>query len=108
MKRKPNDPMTVKPIQVEVFSSPGCNRCGEVFELLQTITRDFGDGGIEWREVNVLEELDYAVELGVLSMPAIAIDGELVFSSHPSARNLRKVLEERLQEQTLLSCGPVG
>lgn len=101
MKRKPNDPMIVKPIKVELFSSPGCIRCGEVFELLQTITRDFGDGGIEWREVNVLDELDHAVELGVLSMPAIAIDGELVFSSHPSARKLRKVLEQRLLDKTV-------
>jgi len=98
----------VKPINVEVFSSPGCSRCGQVFDLLQTITQELGAEHIAWREVNVLDELDYAVELGVLSMPAIAIDGELVFSSHPSAKNLRKVLEERLQEQTLLSCGPVG
>ncbi len=89
--------MIVKAIQVEVFSSPGCNRCGQVFDLLQTITRDLGAERIEWREVNVLEELDYAVELGVLSMPAIAIDGKLVFRSHPSAGKLREALETRLQ-----------
>ncbi len=92
--------MIVKAIQVEVFSSPGCNRCGQVFDLLQTITRDMGAERIEWREVNVLEELDYAVELGVLSMPAIAIDGELVFRSHPSAGKLRDALEARLKMQT--------
>jgi thioredoxin len=91
--------MIVKPIHVEVFSSPGCNRCGQVFDVLQTITRDFGAGDIEWRAVNVLEELDYAVGLGVLSMPAIAIDGELVFKSHPSARKLRDALETRLKER---------
>ena len=100
MKKKPRDQMIVKPIQVEVFSSPGCDRCGQVFDVLKTITRDLGAGGIEWRKVNVLEELDYAVELGVLSMPAIAIDGELVFKSHPSARKLRDALEARLKEQT--------
>jgi len=92
--------MIVRPIQIEVFSSPGCNRCGQVFDLLQTITRELGAGRIDWREVNVLDELDYAVELGVLSMPAIAIDGELVFRSHPSAGKLRDVLEARLKAQT--------
>ena len=90
----------MKRIQVEVFSSPGCNRCCQVFELLQTIIRELGAERIEWREVNVLDELDYAVELGVLSMPAIAIDGELVFKSHPSAGKLREALETRLQAQT--------
>ena len=92
--------MIVKAIQVEVFSSPGCNRCGQVFDILQTIARDLGAERIDWREVNVLEELDYAVELGVLSMPAIAIDGELVFRSHPSADKLRNALEARLKVQT--------
>ena len=90
----------MKPIQVEVFSSPGCSRCGQVFDVLQTITQEFGAESIEWREVNVLEELEYAVELGVLSMPSIAIDGELVFRSHPSGRRLREALDERLRAQT--------
>ncbi len=90
----------MKPIQVEVFSSPGCNRCGQVFEVLETITRELGAERIEWREVNVLDELEYAVELGVLSMPAIAIDGELVFRSHPSADKLRETLQTRLKTQT--------
>ena len=91
--------MAVKPIKVEVFSSPGCSRCGQVFDILQTITQELGAERIEWREVNVLDELDYAVELGVLSMPAIAIDGELVFKSHPSSRKLRDALEDRLKAQ---------
>ncbi len=90
----------MKPIQIEVFSSPGCSRCGQVFDVLQTITQEIGAERIEWREVNVLEELEYAVELGVLSMPAIAIDGELVFKSHPSAGKLREAVETRLQAQT--------
>ncbi len=92
--------MAVKAVQVEVFSSPGCNRCGQVFNLLETISGELGAERIAWREVNVLEELDYAVDLGVLSMPAIAIDGELVFKSHPSAGKLREALETRLQAQT--------
>ncbi len=90
----------MKPIQVEVFSSPGCNRCGQVFDILQTITQELGAERIEWREVNVLDELEYAVDLGVLSMPAIAIDGELVFKSPPSAGKLREALETQLQAQT--------
>lgn len=42
-----------------------------------------------WHDVNILEEMDYAVEVGVMASPAIAIDGQLVFSSLPSADKLR-------------------
>ena len=91
--------MIVKPIQVEVFSSPGCNRCDQVFEVVQDITQQLGDERVVWRKVNVLEELDYAVELGVLTMPAIAIDGELVFRSHPTVGKLRNALVARLESQ---------
>jgi len=85
------------PIQVEVFSSPGCRRCGEVFVLLESIVDELGSDSIKWRKVNVLEELDYAVELGVLSMPAIAIDGQLVFKNHPGGNKLRDFLKTRLR-----------
>ena len=83
-------------IKVEVFSSPGCGKCGHAKDVLRNITEDEGFESIQWREVNILEELDYAVELGVLSTPSIAIDDELVFSSLPSAKKLRAELLARL------------
>jgi len=83
-------------IKVEVFSSPGCSKCGHAKTVLSKLGRELGAGQIVWREVNILEELDYAVELGVLSTPSIAIDGELVFSALPSAKKLRAELESRL------------
>ena len=89
--------MVVAPVKVEIFSSPSCDRCRNVLAVLKTVARELGPKHIEWREVNVLDELDYAVELGVLSMPAIAIDGELVFGSHPSAGEFREALESRLK-----------
>ena len=50
---------------------------------------------LTWREVNVLDELDYAVELGVLTLPAVVIDGELVFASLPSPLELRDAIAQR-------------
>ncbi len=83
-------------IKVEVFASPGCGKCGQAKEVLRKLAEDIGGGQVEWREVNVLEELDYAVNLGVLSTPAIAIDGELTFTGLPSQRKLRGELDRRL------------
>ncbi len=84
-------------IRVEVFSSPGCSKCGHARELLKKIALEKGEDCLNWREVNILEELDYAVSLGVLSTPAIAIDGELIFTGLPSARKLQAALEQRIK-----------
>ncbi len=85
-------------INVEVFSSPGCSKCSHARELLKKIVLEKGADCIHWREVNILQELDYAVSLGVLSTPAIAIDGQLVFTRLPSARKLESVLEEQIRK----------
>lgn len=54
---------------------------------------------MSWRDVNLLDELDYAVALGVLTPPSLAIDGELVFAKLPSAAQLREALVRRLERE---------
>ncbi len=83
-------------LTVEVFASPGCRLCGKARAQLRALATELGGDALQWREVNVLEELDHAVDLGVLSTPAIAIDGELVFTGLPSRKRLRAELELRL------------
>ncbi len=57
---------------------------------------EFGKETIAYREVDVLKELDYAVSLGVLTTPCIAIDGELVFTAMPSKKKLRAEIDKRV------------
>lgn len=83
-------------LKVEVFSSPGCGKCTQAKSMLKAIVEEIGQGKVTWREVNILEEMDYAVELGVMASPAIAIDGKLAFVSLPSASKLRSELAKRL------------
>lgn len=83
-------------IQIEVFSSPGCGKCGHAKDVLRKLVDEMNVDTIKWREVNILEELDYSVSLGVLSTPAIAIDGDLVFQSLPTPAKLRDELVSRL------------
>lgn len=87
--------MTVK---VEVFSSPGCSKCGHAKKMLRNMVKELDDDRIGWREVNILKELDYAVQTGVLSTPAIALNGELVFVGLPSAEKLKTILMEKLEQ----------
>lgn len=84
-------------MKVELFSSPGCGQCAEAGAALRGVA-EHAVPTLEWREVNVLDELDYAVRLGVLTLPAIAIDGELVFTSLPGSTQLRDALLDRVAQ----------
>ena len=85
-------------IKVETFSAPGCSKCAQAREALKAVVDELGPERVSWRDVNILEEMDYAVELGVLSPPAIAIDGELVFPALPSPKRLRAELIKHLEK----------
>lgn len=84
-------------ILVEVFSVPGCAKCAATREALKSVAESVGKHAVTWRDLNVLEAMDHAVELGVISPPSIAIDGELVFPSLPTPERLRTELVARLK-----------
>ncbi|MFV1984186.1 MAG: thioredoxin family protein [Thiohalomonadales bacterium] len=86
-------------INIEIFSSPGCGKCGHAKEVLRKLVEEIGDDLFQWREVNILDEMDHAVEIGVMSTPSIAINGELVFTSLPSSKKLQAELKRRLVAQ---------
>ena len=79
-------------MKVEMFVIPGCSECVAARARLRAAAQEVAKN-LEWRELNVLDDLDYAVELGV--MTSIVIDGELVFSSTPTVAQLRDALIER-------------
>jgi len=81
---------------VEVMTASGCIRCKRAKALAKKVIAELDDDRLLYREVNVIEELDYAVALGLLSTPAIVLNGEFVFSSLPSAVKLRQAIFERL------------
>ena len=81
-------------MKVELFHAPGCGRCAAAREDLKAAARA-AVSGLEWRDVNVLDEMDYAVDRGVLSLPAIVIDGELVFAALPTPQQLSAALTRR-------------
>ena len=89
----------MKKLQVEVFTAPGCGKCGRAKDVLKAVVDDWTDADVDWREVNILEELDYTVQLGVLSTPAIAIDGKLVFTGLPSEKKLLQALRKHVEEE---------
>jgi thioredoxin 1 len=83
-------------IRIEAFYAPGCDRCAKARLELRDVAEAFGADRVAWQDVDVLANLERAVDLGVLSPPAIAIDGELVFRAIPTAARLREELQQRL------------
>ena len=84
-------------ILIEAFSAPGCAKCAQTRQALKSVAEELDKERFVWRDVNILEEMDYAVELGVMSPPSLAIDGELVFPALPTPERLRTELAKRLQ-----------
>jgi len=84
-------------IRVEVFVSSDCQRCDCTVQIVQRIAADLDDEIFKWRKVDVIEELDYAVELGVLATPSVAIDGNLIFTAAPSIKALRLAVEQHMK-----------
>ena len=86
-------------MKVEIFYTPGCSVCVTAHDKLRVAAQG-AVKDLEWRELNVLDDLDYAVELGVITLPSIVVDGELVFTSMPTVAQLREALIKRKGART--------
>ncbi|MBL4865600.1 MAG: thioredoxin family protein [Pseudomonadales bacterium] len=83
-------------VVVEVLTASYCSRCQKAKSLVKDVISEFDEANIQYREINVVEEIDYAVSLSILSTPAIALNNELVFAALPSKAKLQQAIRERL------------
>lgn len=92
-------------LKVEVFTVPWCPKCASAGQKLTKLVTELDDDTVTLRFVDVVEELDYATALGIVSTPAVAISGKLVFSGLPADSELRRTLLDHLTAQRqLASC----
>ena len=80
-------------IKIEIFSSPGCSKCVHSKKQLLKLADEYGPDVVDVIDVNVLEQLDYAVSLGIVTTPAVAINGKLYFSGMPSIKNIKHEID---------------
>lgn len=78
--------------EVKVFVLQGCARCLAGLDELRTIASSYGNDAVRWNELDLLANIDQAVQLGILSAPAIVINGQLAFSALPTPEQLRAAL----------------
>ena len=82
-------------IYVEEFMSPGCVGCPAVKEMLKSLSEELS-GEISIEEVDITIDTTRAAQYGVMSVPAIAINGELKFMGVPKKEELKKALQGEL------------
>ena len=84
-------------IKLELFYSPYCSRCRKARKAVQSFAAAWPADRLHYRELDVLEELERAVTLGVMQTPALAIDDVLVAGPLPSTKALEDLLLHRLK-----------
>jgi thioredoxin 1 len=82
-------------ILIEVFAAPGCSKCARKRQALRAVTEELAADRFDWHDINPLENIERAVELGVMSPLSLVIDAELVFPALPTPERLRAELARR-------------
>lgn len=84
-------------VYVEMFTSPGCANCPAVKKMLLDLSKEL-EGDITVEEVDITIEPTRASEYGVMSVPAVVINGILKFIGKvPSRDELKKTIVEELE-----------
>ncbi len=83
--------------RVQVLSTPGCAGCEALKRMLQTVLAEFSE--LDWEEVDLIDHPEVAERYGLMSVPAVAIDEELVFRSIPKEDALREKLAEVVERR---------
>ncbi|MFA5276750.1 MAG: thioredoxin family protein [Candidatus Omnitrophota bacterium] len=84
-------------VYVEEFMSPGCFGCLAVKEMLKSLSEELS-GEITVEEVDITIDTTRAAQYGIMSVPAIAINGELKFMGVPKKEELKNALMEELKK----------
>jgi len=85
-------------VQLELFTTNVCAYCVQAKDIMSGLVQELDDDQIRLDFVDVVENIDHAVELGVLTTPALVVNGKLVFAPLPERKMVLKVLEAELNK----------
>ena len=80
-------------VYVEEFMSPGCIGCPAAKQMLKELSEEL-KGEITVEEVDITVDTTRAAQYGIMSVPAIVINGVLKFMGVPNKEELKEALEE--------------
>lgn len=86
--------MSKKAVSIEFFFAGGCSKCEKARDDLRETAESTAE--VEWNEIDIGKHPHRAVDVGVMSTPAVAIDGRLVFKSVPTPSEFRTAIKARM------------
>ena len=79
---------------VELLESSFCPKCAVVRERVEKVAREMN---VEVRLLDPVEDADRIVELGILTSPAVVVNGKVKFAGViPTEEKIRKAIEEEI------------
>ncbi len=79
-------------VVVELLESNFCPKCAVVKDRVEKVAKELG---VEVRLLDPIEDTDRIVELGILTSPAVVVNGKVKFAGVvPTEEKIRKAIEE--------------
>jgi small redox-active disulfide protein 1 len=85
-------------VYIEEFMSPGCVGCPAVKEMLEELSIEFKDKLII-EEVDITVDTTRATQYGIMSVPAVVINGILKFVDVPDKEELKQAILEEMSSK---------
>jgi len=83
-------------VTIEILTtSLGCAKCERALDIIHDITKKY-KGKIRVVETDIVKNPEKLTKFGVMSTPAIIINGKLVFEGAPNKEALKKKIEALL------------
>ncbi len=84
-------------IEIEILTSPDCAPCEVLKRLVAEVLQESGlQRSVTLKEVDVLENPDLVLQYGILSTPALVINGTLCFTGVPRRAELTRKITEAI------------
>ena len=79
-------------VMVQVLMTPGCAGCPQAKRIVSEVVHEFD--GAEWEEVDISDDPSQGTQYGIMSVPAIVVDGELFATGVPDRDELHQRVEQ--------------
>lgn len=88
--------MNTKTVTVEVFTSKKCPYCEKAMQMVKTVSKKYRE--MVWKQTSVdeFQGRRQALNYGVPAVPAIVIEGRLVFIGLPTPKEFEDEISKKI------------
>lgn len=73
---------------VQVLMTPSCAGCPQAERIVSEVVDEFD--GADWEEIDISDDPSQGTQYGIMSVPAVVVDGELFATGVPDRDELRE------------------